>query len=323
MEITKEKFFDDARNWAKTGSGALIIGAFGLVTYIYLLPFLDNVVWTSLHLIYGLIALAGTLFILTRPFTWRIIGVIRLKLAKIITLGMIEWDDFAIQEYELAKKKKEREGIRKEADNLLGLVYEQNIELTAAKKKLDSSNILIQDLRNEGKTDDDDEVQLYGSEVVRQMDFINDIQPLRDDTEELAKLLQEAYKRTGNEIADVENELKIQKRKLDILTKGENGIKKAFSIFKEENPEATLAKEMVKKKMAQKMGSIRNTTSIITPIMNEQSRRDKAKIKLALQQIKTVRVDGQPLSIEQGSSSSNFITTPTVNQSYDSFFKNK
>jgi hypothetical protein len=226
------------------------------------------------------------LYLVTSKGFWRRLGYINAKLAKLFTFWIIEWDEFLIQEMAINKAKEDRQIIKKQADNLFAQVAQKNEELSEAHNKMVEAQGMINELQSQGRTDADPEMELASNDYMRQKDFVDSITPLRAQIEELAQICQKVYNDTGNKIRDAEAELKVQKTKLASVTAGESAMNKALSIFTGENPDVTLANEAVKRKIGEKIGSIRGTLDIITPIMNERSLRDKVKVKRALAELK-------------------------------------
>lgn len=282
----------DVRNVAKFLSGTGILGAIGVAFVIYLLPKLVAIVWQGVALVAGLTVLSVLILIVTSKKFWRILNVISEKVAKMFTFWLITWDEFILQEMEIKQAREDREVINKQANLLFGQVAEKDAELKEAKKKAEESKGLITQLMKEGRDESDAELQLYANEHARQNDFINTIFPLRNQLEDLAELCQKVYKNTDIKIRDAEAELKLQKDLLKSYTAGATAMDKALSIFKAENPDVLLAKQVVKEKIGQKIGSIRNTLDIINPIMNERALRDKVKVAGVLEQMRTLDITG-------------------------------
>ncbi len=288
--MSENKQFD-IRDLSTYGAGALLAGAAGLGIFIYILPLLASVVWTGVYLIGGLIVGGVLLSILTSKKFWRLFKIASNKLAKMLTFWIIEWDEFILQEMEIEQAKKDREVIKEQSSKLYGQVSQKDEELGEAQAKLRESKGLISELQSQGRPDDDAEIELYVNDVTRSEDFINTIGPLREQIADLAKMCDRVYKETSLKIRDAENELKIQKLKFESLTAGQTAMDKALSIFQSDNADVALAKETGKRKIGEKIGSIRTTLDIIRPMMDERALKDKVKVKLALEQMRTVNID--------------------------------
>ncbi len=288
---TNEGFFSDSRNIAKLSTGTILLGVFGFAAFVYLLPLLLTIVWGTVELIVGGTLLASLIYILTSKGTWRRLGYINAKIAKLLTIFIINWDEFLIQEAAIEQAKKDRDVIREQGDILFGQVATKNNELQEAYQKRDEAQGMVKELQSEGREASDLELQLAANEFLRNKDFIESVEPLRDQMDQLGKLCQKIYKDTGLKIRDAEAELALQRAKLESLTAGETAMNKAMSIFTTENPDVKLAERLIKEKIGKKIGSIRNTLDIINPIMNERALKDKVKLKAVLSQLQVVSIE--------------------------------
>jgi hypothetical protein len=298
MEENKESFLSDPRNIAKSTTGMLLLGAVGLGVLYYLLPILTTIVWEGVNLIIGLATLATMLYILTSKGTWRRLSYINEIIAKTLTFWIIGWDEFVIQEMAIEKAKQDRNVIKEQADILLGLVAAKDQELAIAHQKMDEAQGLVNELTSQGKTIEDSEVGLYASQYTRQKGVIETLKPQRDDMQELGSLCQKVYKETGIKIQDATEELETQRSTLESLTAGETAMNKTLSIFNGKSKDLILAERLVKEKIGKKIGSIRNTLDIVTPMMNERALRDKVRMKQALDQMKGLSIDGKQITID-------------------------
>lgn len=226
----KPNFFSDSRNVAKLLT-SVVLGGATLYGLFLLLPILSAIVWEGINLLIGASVLGILLYI--SPTIIKNLPVINAKIAKALTMWIIAWDEFIIQEMEIDKARKDAETIRIQSENLFGQVAQKNDELAEATEKLNEARGLLRELISQGKNSDDVELQLYVNEVTRQDDFIKTIAPLRDQIEELAKMCQKVYVASKLKIADAIAELRIQKIRLKSLTSGETAMNKALSIFQE------------------------------------------------------------------------------------------
>lgn len=301
MENNKPSFFDDNRNIAKFGTGLLLtaLAGYGLL---WLLPILSTIVWGTVEVLVGAGVVGGLLY-----FSGTIIKklpIINAKLSKILTDWIIAWDEFIIQEQAIQQAQKDREVIREQANILYSQVATKDEELQEAREKLQEAEGAVRHLQSQKVPSDDPELMLNANEVARRLDFIKDIEPLRDDIESLGKMCKKVYDDTGVKIQDAIAELKLQKTKLASLTAGENAMSKALSIFQGENPDVLLAQELIKQKIGSKIGSIRNTLDIIKPMMNDRDLKNKVKVQRVLEQLS--QSTASPTSIPQSTPSSQF-----------------
>lgn len=297
----------DARDIAKFLSGTGLLAVIGIAAFIYLLPVITSIVWQGVTLLVGLGTLGILGLVLTNKRFWRNMKAINEKIAKVFTFWLITWDEFLLQEMEIEEAKKGRDNIKKQASILEGQVASKDDELLDAKNKMEDSKLLVQQLLKEGKTNDDPEVMLYSNDYVRQQDFITSISPLRDQIDHLAKLCMKVYKQSDLQIKDATAELKVQKAKFESLTAGESAMTSALNIFKADSPDVLLAKEVVKKKIGEKIGSIKTTLEIINPIMDERSLKDKIKVQKAIEQMKTLDITQLNQIPQQQSSYNNLL----------------
>ncbi len=295
MEQTPNKQFD-IRDLSKYSTGTLLAGAAGIAFFIYLLPVITATVWTGVKLIAGLCTAGAMIGLLTSKKFWRFLRIFNEKLAKILTFWIIEWDEFILQEMEIDQAEKDREKIKKEASRLYGEVNTKDEELGKAIAEMKENSGLIKELQKEGRSNEDSELQLYASNLSRSKEFIETIQPLRDQIFSLANTLDKVYKETDIKIRDARAELAIQKTKLASLTSGETAMNSALSIFKSDNADVLLAKDVVRRKIGEKIGSIRTTLDIINPIMDQRALSNKVKVNSVLEQMKTLDITSYQLS---------------------------
>lgn len=281
----------DSRIWAKLSVKTILLGVLGLAVYVKLLPFLITLVWGTTELIVGGSILAALLYVITSKGTWRRLGYFSDKVAKLLTIWLIEWDEFIIQENAIKEAKKKRQEIARHAETLFGQVAEKDAELEIAERRKRDAKGAVEELQLQGLTAEDVELRSYANEFSRQQEFIETISPLREQIENLAKLCQKVYKETGEKIKDAEQELDVQKSRLKSLTAGEKAMRNALNIFAGENPDVKLAEAVVKQKIGEKIGSIRNTLDIINPIMNQGALKNTVRVKEALRQLNAVNAD--------------------------------
>lgn len=289
----KPSYLSDSRNWAKLGTGVLlsIASLYGLY---YILPILTTIVWEGVNLLIGLGALATLLYI--GPTFIKKLPIINAKIAKILTGWIIAWDEFIIQEMAINQAEKDREEIKEQISTLEGQVAQKEDELEEAYNKRDESKQVVEHLRfTEHRLDDDPELGFHINEMVRQDDFIQSIEPLKNNIKELAEMCMKVYTSTGVKIKDARAELKLQKSKLASLTAGQHAMNKALSIFTEKSPELLMAEERVKEIIGAKIGSIRNSVDIIKPLMEEKALKDKVKVKNALNKLSLISGENIPM----------------------------
>lgn len=282
MENNKPSFFSDNRNIAKAGT-ALLLTALAGYGLLWLLPILSTIIWGTTEVLVGASILGALLY-----FSGTIIKklpIINAKLSKMLTGWIIAWDEFIIQEQAIRQAQKDREVIKEQANILYSQVATKDDELQEAREKLKEAEGLVKQLQLRKVPSNDPELMLYANEVARQQDFINDIEPLRNNIDALGKMCKRVYDDTGVKIQDAIAELKLQKTKLASLTAGENAMNKALSIFQGDNPDVLLAQELVKQKIGSKIGSIRNTLDIIKPMMNDRELKNEVKVKRVLEQL--------------------------------------
>ena len=285
----QQPYFSDSRNIAKLGTG-LLISAASLYGLYYLLPILSTIVWEGINLLIGIGVLGILLYI--GPTLIKKLPIINAKIAKILTGWIIAWDEFIIQEMAINQAEQDREEIKDQISILEGEKAKKEDELEEANFKLKESTSIINELRT-SSNQEDSELNFYVNEMVRQQDFINSIEPLKNNISELSEMCKKIYTATGLKIKDARAELKLQKSKLESLTAGQKAMNKALSIFTEKSPELIMAEEQVKTIISQKIGSIRNSVDIIKPLMQEKALKDKIKIKNALNQLNQLNSGNQ------------------------------
>ena len=292
----QQNYLTDNRNIAKLGTGVLLTAA-SLYGLYYLLPVLNTIVWEGINLIAGIGVLGALLYI--GPTFIKKLPIVNAKIAKLLTGWIIAWDEFIIQEMAINQAEEDREEIKEQISILEGEKAKKEDELEEAHVKLDESKSLVQELRST-RSDDDPELGLYVNEMVRQQDFIQSIEPLKNNIAELSEMCKKVYQATGIKIKDARAELKLQKSKLASLTAGQNAMNRALSIFTEKSPELIMAEERVKDIIGKKIGSIRNSVDIIKPLMQEKALKDKVKVKAALNQLNQI------------TSGENVVSTPNI-----------
>jgi len=138
--------------------------------------------------------------------------------------------------------------------------------------------------KNPDNFDSQLQLQTSSTNFSNAKDFIDQVKPLLNDITKLVDFTDKAYKKSGVELLNAKNTIKIRKATYDAVTTGSMAMKKAMGAFfgnSNLNNDADKALEVLRNDVAQKIGSIKSAISITNDVMNQNDLRDAAKVSLA------------------------------------------
>ena len=276
----------------------LLAGA-GLLFYAKILPFLISIAWGTVELGIAAAVAGVLLYILTSRKFWTRTKIILDSLGEMLFGWFIEMNPFVILELQLSKIEKDREDLMKHNSSLRGQesllakeIAEHQNEMRIAAEEVEICKRKL----SLNPNDEDTHLALETSTNTfnNSKDFVDSVTPIYNDIKKLSEYTEKAYRKSGNALKNARYTLTAQRRKYELVTAGENAMKKALRAFTgdpEMNKAANIALEKLQKDIASKVGTIRTTLKATTSIMNERDLRDVAKLNMAVSTIESLNMD--------------------------------
>ena len=255
--------------WNRTGgkfgtfAGLAILGIAGY----YLLPILTTIVWNTIN--FGIALVVG--FVLFMIFSnrklWLSLFYIYEILIKKLVGVVIELDPFIIAEDYIKDTEKER-------DNL----YNKNVEVDAEKEKIEAK---IKEKEKEKKKQLDiaaaakaNNMGMELANATRQVSrleaYVQQLTPIRDNLSKIGNYLTQVHKNSKYMIDDMKNDLELKKDLYYSVTKGNNALKSAMSIFNGDVEKRLMVEQsmdFLKDDIATKLASMKKAISYSSDFM--------------------------------------------------------
>jgi hypothetical protein len=286
-----ESWFKDNRNIAKLVIGGLIGGYLLYIGLPYFNSILTGLIEGTLKLTELL--WTGGIFVLsfltlTSKKTWRLVDYLMTIIAKILTGFIMDWDEFVIQEKEIDQAEEDAEKVLKHANALEGEYNKLSTEIKVNEKEMKESLAESKLAESEGNINMQN---LKFNSYVRAKEFIEEITPLSTDIKFLADYCQKAYDESQYNIRDARETLNKEKLKYEAISRGESALKSAQKALLGDlglSKDAQLARENMKKKISQKIGTIKGAIRVTSKIMEEKDLKDRAKLISAREELKLI-----------------------------------
>ena len=281
----------DSKRISTAFIGIVLLCGLGFLFYTFILPWLLTIVWGTVQLIIGVVVAVFLLGIVTSGKFWRGMHYLCEGIAR-WTLGLvIEMNPFNILYLQVENAEKEREQLKIQGDKLKAQQQSLMMQVDDNNKTMQQSAAEIKILKDRlAKSPDnfDSQLQLQTSSTnfTNAKEFIDQVNPLLNDINKLVDFTDKAYKKSGVELLNAKNTIKIRKATYDAVTTGSMAMKKAMSAFFGKsalNNDADKALEVLRNDIAKKIGTIKSAISITNDVMNQNDLRDAAKISLAAQ----------------------------------------
>jgi hypothetical protein len=216
--------------WNRPGGkvGTILgLGILGLVGY-YVIPILTTIVWNTVN--FGIactVAFILYMVLSNRKLWMSLFYLYEILLKKLVGI-VIELDPFIIAEDYI-------KDIEKERDNL----YNKTIEVDGQKEGIDAK---IKEKEKEKRKQLDIaaaakannmgmELANATRQVSRLDEYIQQLTPIRDNLEKIGNYLTQVHKNSKYMLDDMKNDLELKKDLYHSVTKGNNALKSAMSIF--------------------------------------------------------------------------------------------
>lgn len=289
----------DPKKTSGTVLGLAVAAALGLVTYAYILPFLNKVVWGTAQLAVGALVVGLLGYVVFSPTFWRRSKIILDALGEMIFGGFVEMNPFAILKLQLRKAEKDREELKDQNEKLRGQEARLRDQLDTENQNVREYAAQIEICKNRLATNPNDDDTAMNLETAttnfsNSKDFIDSVQPIYNDIKKLAEFTDKAYRKSGNALKNAIATVDAQKLKYDAVTAGSSAMKKALRAFTgdpEMNNAAKIAMDKLRLDIANKVGTIRTTIKATSEIMNERDLKDAAKVSLATQTVENLNID--------------------------------
>lgn len=279
--------------------GIGVLGVLGLVTYSYILPWLNKIVWGTVELAVGIAAVSFLGYILLSKKFWRRTKIILDGLGEVLFGWFVEMNKWNIMQLQLDKAEKDREEVMEANKRLQGqeVALRTQLQENELLMKQSAEEIKICQGKLKRNPDDEDTALAIESSTVafnNSKDFIDSITPLHTDIKTLVQQTEKAYRKSGNALKNARMALNIQRKKYDAMQAGQSAMTKALRAFTgdaEMNKAANIAMNKIQQDIANMAGTIRTTIRATSDLMNERDLRDAAKVSLAAKTVEQLNID--------------------------------
>ncbi|MEJ7738647.1 MAG: hypothetical protein WKF97_14555 [Chitinophagaceae bacterium] len=301
-EIIKSQFetpkWDAKKTWG-TVMMAAILGGLALLFYLFILPFLINIVWGTIQLVIGIAIAIVLLMILTNPKFWRGMRYFSEAIAQGFLGWAIEMNPWNILNLQVEEAEKDREQLRIHGEKLKAQESSLQLQLEENEKNLKQAQeeVKICQARLQKKPDDFDTqlaLETSATNFNNAKDFIDAVKPVSNDVKNLVVFADKAYRKSGVALLNSKNTIKIQKAKYDAVTTASATMGKAMKAFTgnmDLNSDADQAIQKIRQDVANKIGGIKSAIQITSQAMNAQDLKDAAKVSIAAQTAVRLDVD--------------------------------
>jgi hypothetical protein len=301
-QVTRTNFelpkMDPKKTWGNIMT-LIILGGLAVLFYIYVLPFLLQVVWGTIQLIVGIAVAVVLLMVLTNPKFWRGMRYFSEALAQGVLGWAIEMNPWNILNLQIEEAEKDRDELRKHGEKLKAQAASLQMQLEQNERNLRQAQeeVKICKVRLAKQPDDFDTqlaLETSATNFNNAKDFIDAVKPVANDVQNLVIFADKAYRKSGVALLNSKNTVKIQKAKYDAVTTASATMAKAMKAFTgntDLNTDADKAIEKIREDVATKIGGIRSAIQITSQAMNAQDLKDAAKVSIAAQTATQLDVD--------------------------------
>jgi hypothetical protein len=279
--------------------GLGVLGGLGLLTYSYILPWLNKVVWGTVELMIGAVAVGVIGYILLSPKFWKRTRIILDTFGEILFKGFIEMNPFTILTLQLDKAEKDRNELLEQSKRLKGQEANLAIQITEHKVSMREAAAEMEICKKRlasDPTNEDVQMALESSSVtfVNSKDFVDSVSPILTDIRRLTEFADKAYRKSGNALKNARTTIAMQRAKYEAVTAGSSAMKKALRAFTgdtEMNKAGAIALDKLRIDIANKVGTIKTCLQATSNIMNERDLKDAAKVALAVETADRLNID--------------------------------
>jgi len=301
-EIIKTNFElpkgDAKKTWGTIMTLVILIGL-AVLFYIYILPFLLNIVWGTVQLIIGIAVAILLLMILTNKKFWRGLRYFSEAIAQGVLGWAIEMNPWNILNLQVEEAEKDREQLKIHGEKLKAQESSLHLQLEENERNLRQAQeeVKICQARLQKKPDDFDTqlaLETAATNFTNAKDFIDGVKPVSNDVKKLVEFADKAYRKSGVALMNSKNTIKIQKAKYDAVTTASATMGKAMKAFTgnaDLNSDADQAIQKIRQDVANKIGGIKSAIQITSQAMNAQDLKDAAKVSIAAQTATQLDVD--------------------------------
>lgn len=291
----------DAKKISGTLMVTIILGALGLVAYIYLLPFILATVWDTIKLCIALPIAGILLYTLTNKKFWRAIGYFSEAMAQFLLGWAIELNPFGILYAQVESAEKDREELLLQTTKLKGQQAklsnglqenDKTMRIAAEKIKILKEN----KVRNPLDEDIDLQLEAIGADFTNAKEYIDSVKPISNDINRLVMFGDKAYRKTGIALEIAKKTITAKKEAFEAVTTGASAMRaamKAFTGNPDLNNDANKALEVLRIDVANKIGVIKSAIQITSDAMGKQDLNDAAKTRMAADTADQFNIDNQ------------------------------
>jgi hypothetical protein len=246
-----------------TVAGLVILGIAGY----YLLPVLTTIVWNTINFGIALVVAFVLYMILSNRKLWMSLFYLYEILIKKLVGIVIELDPFIIAEDYI-------KDIEKERDNL----YNKTVEVDGEKEKIEAK---IKEKEREKKKQLDiaaaakaNNMGMELANATRQVSrldaYVQQLTPIRDNLSKIGNYLTQVHKNSKYMLDDMKNDLELKKDLYHSVTKGNNALKSAMSIFNGDVEKRLMVEQsmdFLKEDIAGKLASMKKAISYSSDFM--------------------------------------------------------
>ena len=273
-ELTTTAFKIPNRDALAKNSGKvfklMVIAAFGLAAYIYLLPFLLGIVWGTVELVVGLGVAGILLYILSQPKLWRAINYFSQFIAEKLLSLAIEMNPWQVMTNQLDKAEEDREAMHKQAIALMGQQNKIKDEMATYNQQMKDSyrqvgiakQALAQASSEKEKTDISRQLTIQDNRYTSAKEYIDGVKPTLDGIDKTVDFLGRAYDQSGDVIQIYRDKIKVMKARYDAITTGSLAMAKAQAAFEgrpQLNADSLKAMDYLRTDMGNKLGAMKES----------------------------------------------------------------
>lgn len=289
----------DAKKTWGTIMTLVILGGLAVLFYMYVLPFLLNIVWGTVQLVIGIAVALLLLMILTNKKFWRGLRYFSEAIAQGVLGWAIEMNPWNILNLQVEEAEKDREQLKIHGEKLKAQESSLQLQLEENERNLRQAQeeVKICQARLQKKPDDFDTqlaLETAVTNFTNAKDFIDGVKPVSNDVKKLVEFADKAYRKSGVALMNSKNTIKIQKAKYDAVTTASATMGKAMKAFTgnaDLNSDADQAIQKIRQDVANKIGGIKSAIQITSQAMNAQDLKDAAKVSIAAQTATQLDVD--------------------------------
>jgi hypothetical protein len=196
-QVTRTNFelpkMDPKKTWGNIMT-LIILGGLAVLFYIYVLPFLLQVVWGTIQLIVGIAVAVVLLMVLTNPKFWRGMRYFSEALAQGVLGWAIEMNPWNILNLQIEEAEKDRDELRKHGEKLKAQAASLQMQLEQNERNLRQAQeeVKICKVRLAKQPDDFDTqlaLETSATNFNNAKDFIDAVKPVANDVQNLVILI--------------------------------------------------------------------------------------------------------------------------------------